>query len=40
MGMLGLVIVGNDLHNLKEIENIELSNTAEVIIREIIKSIR
>ena len=38
MGMLGLVIVGNDLHNLKEIENIELSSTAEAVMQKLIKS--
>ena len=40
MGMLGLVIVGNDLHNLHEIENIELSSTAKAVMQKLIKSIR
>ena len=40
MGMLGLVIVGNNLHNLKEIENIELSSTAEAVMQKIIKSVK
>ena len=40
MGMLGLVIVGNDLHNLKKIENIELSSTAEAVLQKLIKSIK
>ena len=39
-GMLGLVIVGNDLHNLKEIKGIELSSTAKSILLELIKTIR
>ena len=38
MGMLGLVIVGNDLHNLKEIEKIKLSSTAEAVLQKIIIS--
>ena len=38
MGMLGLVIVGNDLHNLKEIENINLSSTAKAVMDKLIKS--
>ena len=40
MGMLGLVIVGNDFHNLEKIENIELSSTAEAVLQNLIKSIR
>ena len=39
MGMLGLVIVGNDLHNLKEIEKIKLSSTAEAVMQKLIKLI-
>ena len=38
MGMLGLVIVGNDLHNLKEIEKIKLSSTAEAVLQKLIIS--
>ena len=38
MGMMGLVIVGNDLNNLKEIEKIKLSSTAEAILQKLIKS--
>jgi len=38
MGMLGLVIVGNDLHNLKEIAKIKLSSTAEAVMQKLIKS--
>ena len=38
MGMLGVVIVGNDLHNLKEIEKIKLSSTAEAVLQKLIIS--
>ena len=38
MGMLGLVIVGNDLKNLKEIEKIKLSSTAEAVLQKLIIS--
>ena len=37
MGMLGLVIVGNDFHNLKDIEGIELSPLAKSILDRFIK---
>ena len=37
MGMIGLVIVGNDLHNLKDIEGIELSPLAKSILDRFIK---
>ena len=37
MGMLGLVIVGNDFHNLKDIENIELSRTAKSVLDRLIR---
>ena len=40
MGMLGLVIVGNDFNNLKEIEKIKLSSTAEAVLQKLIKSIK
>ena len=40
MGMLGLVIVGNDFHNLEKIANIELSSTAEAVLQKLIKSIK
>ena len=40
MGMLGLVIVGNDFHNLEKIENIELSSTAAAVLQKLIKSIK
>tara|TARA_B100001027_G_C16004535_1_gene214186 strand:- start:54 stop:431 length:378 start_codon:yes stop_codon:yes gene_type:complete len=38
MGMLGLVIVGNNLKNLKEIEKIKLSSTAEAVLQKLIIS--
>ena len=38
MGMLGLVIVGNNFHNLEEIVNIELSTTAKAVLKKLIKS--
>ena len=37
MGMLGLVIVGNNFHNLKEINKIELSGTAKSVLQKMIK---
>ena len=37
MGMLGLVIVGNDFHNLKDIESIELSRTAKSVLERLIR---
>ena len=40
MGMLGLIIVGNDLHNLEGVKNLELSSTAEAVLQKLIKSIR
>ena len=40
MGMLGLVIVGNDFHNLKEIKRIKLSSTAKSVLQELIKTIK
>ena len=38
MGMLGLVIVGNDFHNLKDIEGIELSRVAKSVLQRLIKT--
>ena len=38
MGMLGLVIVGSDFHNLKEINNIELSSTAKSVLQNLIET--
>ena len=40
MGMLGLVIVGNDFHNLKEIEDIELSHVAKSVLQRLIRIAR
>jgi pseudoazurin len=37
MGMLGLVIVGNDFHNLKDIEGIELSRVAKLVLQRLIR---
>ena len=37
MGMLGLVIVGNDFHNLNDIEGIELSRVAKSVLQRLIR---
>ena len=37
MGMLGLVIVGNDFHNLKDVEGIELSRVAKSVLQRLIR---
>ena len=37
MGMLGLVIVGNNFNNLKDIEEIELSPVAKSVLQKLIK---
>ena len=37
MGMLGLVIVGNDFHNLKDIEGIDLSRVAKSVLKRLIR---
>ena len=39
MGMLGLVVVGNNLNNLKEIEEIELSAIAKSVLQRLIVKI-
>ena len=39
MGMLGLVVVGNNLNNLKEIEEIELSPIAKSVLQRLIVKI-
>ena len=36
-GMLGLIIVGNDFHNLKNIESIKLSRTANSVLKRLIR---
>jgi pseudoazurin len=37
MGMLGLVLVGNDLHNIAEIGNIDLPNVAKSVLMSLIR---
>ena len=37
MGMLGLVLVGNDLHNLDEIGNTDLPNVAKSVLMSLIR---
>ena len=37
MGMLGLVVVGNNFNNLKDIETIQLSPVAKSVLQELIK---
>ena len=37
MGMLGLIIVGNDFHNLKKIKNIQLSHVATSVLKRLIR---
>ena len=37
MGMLGLIIVGNDFHNLEEVKNIQLPNVAASVLKRLIK---
>ena len=37
MGMLGLVIVGYDFHNLKDIEGVELSRVAKSVLQRLIR---
>ena len=37
MGMLGLVVVGNNFNNLKDIEKIQLSPVAKSILQKLIK---
>ena len=37
MGMLGLVVVGNDLHNINEIGNIDLPNVAKSVLMSLIR---
>ena len=39
IGMIGFVIVGNDLHNLKEVKNIKYSGFARRIAKELIEEI-
>ena len=37
MGMLGLIVVGNDFHNLKDIEKLELSPVASSVLKRLIR---
>ena len=37
MGMLGLIIVGNDFHNLEKIKNIQLSHVATSVFKRLIR---
>ena len=37
MGMIGLIIVGNDFHNLEKIKNIELPLVATSVLKRIIR---
>ena len=37
MGMLGLIVVGNDLHNIDEIGNINLPNVAKSVLMSLIR---
>ena len=37
MGMLGLVVVGNNFHNLKDIRDIELSRVARSVLQRLIR---
>lgn len=36
MGMLGLIVVGNDFHNIEEIEKTELSRIAKSVLKRLI----
>ena len=40
MGMLGLIVVGNDLHNLEAIKNIQLSRVAKSVLQRFIEKAR
>ena len=37
MGMLGLVVVGNDLHNLEKLSDLRLSRIAKSVLEDLIK---
>lgn len=36
MGMLGLIVVGNDFHNIEEIKKIEVSRVASSVLKRLI----
>ena len=38
MGMLGLIVVGNDLHNINEIGNTDLPNVAKSVLKSLIRN--
>ena len=38
MGMLGLIVVGNDLHNINEIGNTDLPNVAKSVLMSLIRN--
>ena len=37
MGMLGLIIVGNDFHNIEKVKEIELSRVASSVLKRLIR---
>ena len=37
MGMLGLVVVGDDLHNLEKLHDVKLSRIAKSVLEDLIK---
>ena len=37
MGMLGLIVVGNDFHNLEKIKNIPLPHVASSVLKRLIR---
>ena len=37
MGMLGLVVVGDDLHNLEKLYDVKLSRIAKSVLEDLIK---
>ena len=37
MGMLGLIIVGNDFHNIENVKEIELSRVASSVLKRLIR---
>ena len=37
MGILGLIVVGNDFQNLEDIEEIELSRVAKSVLQRLIR---
>ena len=40
MGMLGLIVVGNDLHNLEAIKSIQLTRVAKSVLQRFIEIVR